>query len=185
MTVTIRSAQHADAQSIARLHYQTWRETYRDLAPEAIFEVMIERVRLSRWQEMLALERRGRTILLAEANGQLAGFGVAGPPSHEVFLNRAEVKFLYVDAAFKRMGIGRNLLIQLARHKMEFGYGGIALGVVVGNDPAIAFYEALGGQRAGRYTDPGPVWRSENFIYAWDDLPWLIGSGASREPVGG
>lgn len=185
MTIKIRSAQQADAQSIARLHDQTWRETYRGLAPEAAYEILTESVRLSRWQEMLVLERSGRTMLLAEADGHLAGFGVAGPPSHEAFLNRAEVKFLYVGAAFKRMGIGRNLLIQLARQMMEFGYSGMALGVVVGNDPAIAFYEALGGRRAGGYTDPGPVWRSENFIYAWDDLPRLIGSGVDSVSLDG
>lgn len=180
MAIKIRAAQPADAQAIARLHYQTWRETYRDLAPEVAFEVLTESVRLSRWNEMLAQEGSGRVMLLAEADGQVAGFGVAGPSSHDVFQNRAEVKFLYVGAAFKRMGVGRTLLIELARHLMELGYSGMALGVVVGNEPAIAFYEALGGRRGGRYVDPGPVWRSENFVYAWDDLPGLAGSDVRR-----
>lgn len=180
MTIKIRSAQQADAQSIARLHFQTWRETYRGLAPAEAYEVLTEPVRLARWQDMLALEENKRAVLVAEAEGQLAGFGVAGPTSHEAFLHRAEVKFLYVGNAFKRMGIGRKLLVQLARHMIEAGYSGMALGVVVGNDPAIAFYESMGGRRAGHYTDPGPVWRSENFVYAWDDLPALIGPEASN-----
>ena len=46
--------------------------------------------------------------------------------------------------------------------------------VVVGNAPAIAFYEALGGRKAGAYTDPGPMWRSENLFYVWDDLAPLM-----------
>jgi len=45
--------------------------------------------------------------------------------------------------------------------------------VVNGNDHAIAFYQHLGGQRIGRYTDPGPIWRSDNLVYAWDDLTAL------------
>lgn len=183
MNVTIRSAQLVDAQSIARLHFQTWQETYRGLAPDAAYESLTEAVRLSRWRDMLAIEANPRTIAVAEADGQLAGFGVAGPPSHEAFLSRAEVKFLYVGTAFKRMGIGRKLLAHLARQMMVAGYEGMALGVVVGNSPATAFYEALGGRRTGRYTDPGPVWRSENLIYAWDTLAELadVGSGSGSK----
>jgi hypothetical protein len=41
--------------------------------------------------------------------------------------------------------------------------------VVDGNEPAIAFYDALGGTRVGEYTDAGPVWRSRNIVMAWAD----------------
>jgi ribosomal protein S18 acetylase RimI-like enzyme len=170
MNIVIRSAHPSDAQAIASLHFRMWHETYRDLAPEEVRHVLSEAVRLSRWQGMLADERAGRIILLAEADGQLAGFAAAGPPSHEAFQSRAEVKFLYVGSAFKRQGIGRILLAALARDLKSFGHGGMALGVVVGNDSAIAFYESMGGRRVGTYNDPGPVWRSENFVYVWDDL---------------
>ncbi|WP_230533990.1 GNAT family N-acetyltransferase [Microvirga roseola] len=173
MEVKVRTAQQVDAAAIARLHFSTWRKTYRALAPEAAFRMLTQPVRLSRWQEMLSVEEGGRAMLLAEVEGSLAGFGVAGPSTHRAFLDRAEVKFLYVDSAFKRMGIGRRLLAELARAMVTHGYGSMALGVVIGNDPAIAFYEALGGRRDGTYTDPGPVWRSENYIYIWDDLRGL------------
>jgi hypothetical protein len=49
----------------------------------------------------------------------------------------------------------------------------IGLGVVVGNDAAIVFYEALDGIQIGRYVDPGPIWRSDNLIYVWDDIDGL------------
>jgi hypothetical protein len=57
---------------------------------------------------------------------------------------------------------------------MKAGYNGVGLGVVAGNNPAIAFYGGMGGTRAGSYTDPGPVWRSDNYLYVWDDLPVLV-----------
>ncbi|HEV2565298.1 MAG TPA: GNAT family N-acetyltransferase [Microvirga sp.] len=174
MTVSIRSARAADALPIARLHYHTWRETYRGLAPQAAFNTVTEEVRHGRWQSMLAGQGGERTILVAEVDGQLAGFGMAGPASHEIFQSRAEIKFLYVGAAFKRRGIGRELLLHLARHMKKVGYNGVGLGVVAGNNPAIAFYERMKGTRAGNYTDPGPVWRSNNYLYVWDDLPALI-----------
>jgi len=174
MTITIRLAQKADALPIARLHFYTWRETYRGLAPQTAYDAVTEEVRLARWQSILSNAESERIVMVAEAERQLAGFGAAGPASHDIFQGRAEIKFLYVAAAFNRMGIGRDLLLHLARRMMEAGYNGVGLGVVVGNDPAIAFYERMGGEGAGSYTDPGPVWRSQNYLYVWDDLPALM-----------
>lgn len=174
MDVVIRPALPTDAKAIALLHFRMWREAYRDLAPEEASCELTEPVRLSRWQGMLAEETSGRAILLADVVGRLAGFGAAGSSSHEAFEGRAEVKFLYVDSTFKRRGIGRILLAELAREMMNFGHNSMALGVVIGNDPAVAFYETMGGTRTGIYMDPDPVWRSENFVYAWDDLPGLV-----------
>jgi len=182
MTVTIRLANNADALPIARLHFHTWQETYRGLAPQTAYDAVTEEVRLARWQSMLSNVESERIIVVAEAEGRLAGFGAAGPASHDIFQGRAEIKFLYVGAAFARMGVGRNLLLHLARRMKEAGYNGVGLGVVVGNNPAIAFYERMGGERAGSYTDPGPVWRSQDYLYVWDDLSALIAQERKSNP---
>jgi hypothetical protein len=55
----------------------------------------------------------------------------------------------------------------------------IGLGVVIGNETALNFYQALGAHLVGRYQDPGPLWRSDNLLYAWDDLALLTESLAS------
>jgi ribosomal protein S18 acetylase RimI-like enzyme len=180
MTISIRSAQEADAMLIAQLHFHTWRETYRGLAPRAAFTAVTEEVRLDRWQRMLASKGGEQTILVAEVDGQLAGFGMVGPASHEIFQSRAEIRFLYVGAAFKRRGVGRKLLLHLARHMKEPGYSGVGLGVVAGNSPAITFYDGMRGTRVGNYTDPGPIWRSDNHLYVWDDLPALAAQEEER-----
>ena len=62
---------------------------------------------------------------------------------------------------------------ELAAQLAAFGYSSAALGVVVGNEPAITFYRSLGGRMIGQYTDPGPIWRSDNLIFVWDDLSLL------------
>jgi hypothetical protein len=62
----------------------------------------------------------------------------------------------------------------------EAGYSGIGLGVVAGNNPAITFYNEMRGTRVGNYTDPGPIWRSDNYLYVWDDLPALIAQEGER-----
>lgn len=165
-----RQACADDAAAIARLHVEVWRATYRDLAPAEAHVALDEAMRRRRWDEILTAPQPRRSALVAESAGVLAAFGLAGQAEDPAFGGRAEVKFLYVDNRFQRRGLGRALLGRMRRDMAGAGFPGVALAVVVGNDRAIAFYEALGGRRIGRMTDPGPLWRSDNLLYAWDGL---------------
>jgi ribosomal protein S18 acetylase RimI-like enzyme len=171
MTFDLRPATPDDAATIAPFHVAIWRETYRDLAPPLLFNTMDVAMRLKRWQGILADPMR--TTLLAEIDGDLAGFGLCGPPGDPIFGAYGEIKNLFVGRAFARRGIGRRLMAEMASILKRRGHTGIGLGVVVGNEPAIAFYESLGGRKAGAYVDPGPMWRSDNLLYVWDDIAAL------------
>lgn len=168
--IRIRDATRADAAAIAGLHTQVWRQTYRELAPAAAIGALDEPRRRETWDDLLAHPRPQQIALVAECDARFAGFGLAGAPGDPAFGGRGEVKYLYVDAALHRRGIGRRLLAELARRLGAQGFAGLALGVVTGNAPAMAFYAALGGRAIGVYDDPGPIWRSRNIVYAWDDL---------------
>ena len=167
--ILLRPARPADAPALARTHVTVWRRTYRDLAPQSAQDALDEARRLAFWTGALGDPARPGLILAAESGGAVVGFASGGPATEAVFAGRAEVKHLYVDDAHARRGIGRRLLAALCADLWAGGARGIGLGVVVGNDPAIAFYEAMGGRRQGRYTDPGPLWRSDNWLYVWDD----------------
>ncbi|MBS1165771.1 MAG: family acetyltransferase [Proteobacteria bacterium] len=175
--IALRSADVADAAAIARLHVAVWRQTYRDLAPREAFTALDERYRLEKWREKLSRPQADQLVLLAEQENRLVGMGAAGAPSDDAFGGRGEIKFLYVDQAVKRQGIGRHLLRHLAMHLAERRYPGAALSVVEGNRAAAAFYQALGARVIGRQVDPGPIWRSHNIIMAWDAL-----DGLPRQP---
>ena len=169
MALAIRTAVPGDADAIAALHVDVWRRTYRDLAPPAAYDALDLAARRRSWTAILAAGRPDAVTLVAEKDGALAGFAHGGPPGNDAFGGRGEVKYLYVATAFARQGIGRMLLATLAGRLADRGYQGIALGVVVGNEPALAFYRALGSRVIGRYADPGPLWRSDNHLCAWDD----------------
>lgn len=173
MPCPLRDASPADAEAIAALHVDVWRRTYRDLAPQAAYDALDLAVRRRSWRSMLATPKPGSVTLVAEKDGALAGFAHGGAPSDSAYGDRGEVKYLYVATAFARQGIGRMLLATLAGRLAGRGYRGIGLGVVVGNDPALAFYRALGAEVIGRYADPGPLWRSDNHLCAWDDAQVL------------
>lgn len=175
--IALRTAVFADAAHIARLHDEVWRATYRDLATKAAWDGLTEAVRRARWEEVLGEEHPQRTTLVAERGGRIVGFGSACAPTEEAFGGRGEVRWLHVDPAAQGGGIGRRLMSALTQQLADWGYGGCALAVVVGNAPAMRFYEQLGGRRAGGFTDPGPLWRSENIVFVWDELSPLIGEG--------
>nr|WKF55891.1 Acetyltransferase YpeA [Paraburkholderia busanensis] len=160
---------------IADFHVKVWRHTYRDLAPTEAYAALDEQHRGKMWMEKLSSNDNSQMVLIAEVDGTIVGIGAAGRPSDAIFKGRGEIKSLYVDPDFKRRGIGRALLARLATHLRSIHCQGVALSVVKGNGPAIAFYGKLNGQQVGEYTDPGPIWRSQNIVFAWDDVAILIG----------
>jgi len=170
--ITIRRAIPADATPIARLHVKTWRETYAAIAPEAAVRVLDLPYRHAVWVKML--EQGTRTILVAERAGTIAAIGSSGSATTPELEPHGEINYLYVDAAHARHGIGRRMMAALAADLRTRGFTSVALGVVAANKAATAFYERLGGQCIGHYTDPGPHWRSENLVYVWPDLSQLI-----------
>ena len=176
--LAIRAAALADAPAIAALHVAVWRATYRDLAPPEAVRVLDVSTREKRWVEMLA--KAERTVLVAERDGRIVGIGTAGAATVPEFRGHGEILYLYVDPMHGRGGIGRALMHNLAQTLQKQGYRSAALGVVIGNQPAIDFYRKLGGRLAGTYIDPGPQWRSRNQIIVWDDIETLLSS--SRRP---
>jgi ribosomal protein S18 acetylase RimI-like enzyme len=170
--LVIRPAVPADAAAIAALHVAVWREAYRDQAPAEAIRVLDLPYRRARWVAMLA--QAERTVLVAERAGRIVGIGTAGAATVPELSGHGEILYLYVDAACARGGIGRALMRDLALALQAQGYSSIALGVVEGNQPAIAFYRKLGGRLSGAYIDPGPLWRSRNQIVVWDDLTVLL-----------
>ncbi|MDQ7246292.1 GNAT family N-acetyltransferase [Dongia sedimenti] len=171
--VIIRAAGLADAEAMARLHVAVWQATYRDLAPPEAIRRLDFAYRQARWLE--TLEKAERTALVTEIGAAIVGIGTAGAPTVPELGAHGEILHLYVDAGDARRGIGRALMHRLALALQAQGYRSVALGVVEGNDAAIAFYKQLGGRAAGSYIDPGPIWRSRNQIITWDDLNTLLG----------
>lgn len=183
MEFTVRAATIADAAAIARLHLRAWRDTYKGLATVEAFDIMDEAFRHKRWQRVLSEPGQHQLAVMAEHQGVLVGIGLSGAPRHPIFGGRGEIRSLYVDPGYKRRGLGRLLLRHLGSNLADHGYGGAALGVVVGNDPAIAFYQSLGARSVGQYTDPGPVWRSENIAFVWDDVRALTEAAGHQRSV--
>ncbi|MBT6314971.1 MAG: GNAT family N-acetyltransferase [Alphaproteobacteria bacterium] len=164
----VELAEAADAAAIAELHVDVWRATYADLAPPEALESLGVAVRLRQWQAALADSASAAGIFVIRSEGVIVGFAKAQRDPDGPMNGRGEIKHLYVSHSEQSRGLGRLLFNASASYLQSIKAPGIALGVVDGNDRAIAFYERLGGKHIGEYVDPGPLWRSRNLIYAWD-----------------
>lgn len=123
--ISIRLAQAHDAQAIALMS--------RDLI-EAGLGWKYDAARVLR-----AIRHRDTVVLVAEAQAAVAGFAIM-----EFGDERAHLVLLAVRPAQRRAGIGRRLLEWLIESAHTAGMESVHLELRAGNEPARAFYRALG-----------------------------------------
>jgi GNAT superfamily N-acetyltransferase len=92
--------------------------------------------------------RRYVEVLLADDGGLVIGFALFFP-NYSTFLARPGLYLedLFVLPEHRRRGWGRALLEAVARIAVERGCGRFEWAALDWNEPAIAFYRALGAQR--------------------------------------
>ncbi len=95
-------------------------------------------------RESLFGERRYAEVLIAEHDGSPAGFALFFH-NFSTFLGKPGIYLedLYVKPAFRGAGVGKKLLVHLARLAKRRGCGRLEWWVLDWNEPSIGFYESL------------------------------------------
>lgn len=131
-----------DAEALARVHVNSWRETYSGLLPAQGLAAMDVRRHARRFRAQLMYPPRGSVVLALEERGGLVGYGEAISGG----AGESEVHTLYLLRAAQGVGLGRELLGALARALAGGGARSAFIWVLSTNVRARAFYEHLGGQ---------------------------------------
>ena len=92
-------------------------------------------------------------VVIAEVDGQAAGFALFFH-NFSTFLGRRGLYLedLYVQPQYRGLGLGRCLMIHLARLAVQRGCGRFEWSVLDWNAPAIAFYRDLGATPLDEWT---------------------------------
>jgi GNAT superfamily N-acetyltransferase len=147
-TAIVREARADDAPALAELHVRTWQSTYVGIVPQDILDALSVKHREAHWRDRLAEPTGDRRTWLAEADGLPAGFVTAGRTRDDDLLDETpdagEVYALYVAGWAQGRGLGGALMGAALGWLRGIGRDPIAVWVIVGNDPAIRFYERLG-----------------------------------------
>lgn len=169
--VTIRPAKPSDARAIARIHVETWQNTYAGILPDAYLTALSVAERLKLWQSVLAKRDHGLTMVAEDADHGVIGFGNAGPARADSLPSgsrwNGEIYTLYLLPDWHGQGIGRLLLQGLFERLKRLGRTRIVLWVVEAN-PTRFFYEAMGGRMIARRAEPFAGVMLDELAYGWD-----------------
>jgi ribosomal protein S18 acetylase RimI-like enzyme len=166
--IRIRQATAADATGIARVDVETWRSAYAGLLPNATLVGMSVRRRAATWSGLL-LRGAGDTIVAADPQAGIVGFGTCGRRRERGSDLAGEIFTLYVAPDFQGEGLGRRLLLGLFARLLGVNLPS-AIVWVLRDNPSRFFYERLGGRLVGRRVlDVGGA-KVEAVAYGWPDL---------------
>lgn len=119
----IRDAVSSDAKSIISVHQSAVHKTAKQSYDEKILEEWSPIQSLKReylMQEKLKNNSEQAIMLVIEYNGQIAGFGEILPSMHEL-------RAVYIDPRFGRMGLGAALLKELESRAIKQGLARLTL----------------------------------------------------------
>ncbi len=168
--ILIRPAGADDVEAIARVHIQSWHETYPGIMPERkIASLNMDGCRRN-WENALAA---GSHVLVVIAGGEVVGFVSGGKNRKNEDCEtgmgdscEAELAAMYMLRAFHGRGIGRMMFDRFTDRMQREGYRSMVIWVAEKN-PTVHFYERMGGEKVDRkilmvFDEPVPV-----IAYRW------------------
>ena len=172
--ITYRLAQLIDAEAIAKLHTQSWRQTYRGILRDEYLDGTIGEERYAVWQKRFADPAANQRSLVAEGDNQLLGF-ICLFLDEDPQLGKL-IDNLHVASASKGQGIGARLMREATRLFIpQATQPGFYLDVYEANQSAIQFYERMGGTNVGREDHDNPDGgRAMTLRYAWKTAADLL-----------
>lgn len=139
----IREAIESDIPAIAAVHIESWLQTYGDIFPSEFLASKTLEQRIAGWRDRYA--RSGCLLLVSETEGRVCGFLHVGPPFVQDEANDAvELYTIYILTPAKRSGLGRRMCERAFEWAVAHGFKRVVLWALAQNDPARAFYEAMG-----------------------------------------
>ncbi|PRY92943.1 ribosomal protein S18 acetylase RimI-like enzyme [Hasllibacter halocynthiae] len=145
--MSVRRARPGDADAVARVHVQAWREAYLDLLPHDVIASRTLEARRALWRAVIETQDEDTPVFVGEAEGEVAAFGKAGPQRTEALRtmgHTGEIWSLYALRAAHGRGLGRALMEAMLDALAARGHASAALWVLA-SSPSRGFYRHLGG----------------------------------------
>jgi ribosomal protein S18 acetylase RimI-like enzyme len=148
MPALIREALISDAESVARIHIDSWRHTYSGIMPQGLLESLSLAKRTEEWMERLNTSSRRNFVL--EDNGVVCGWVSVGPARDTDLENDfGELYGIYVAPSHLGRSFGRQLCARAEAELSSEGKIYVCLWVLEKNMNARRFYERRGFRQDG------------------------------------
>lgn len=147
----VRKARPADAEAVARIYVESWRDTYPLVLPARVLGAMTIPGQSARWRNAISLAVREAVYVAEDEKGRILGMTSMGRARDAGIGYDAEIYTLYVDPMLTGRGVGRALLAGGFAALAERGHTRCVIWAHAGN-PARFFYEAMGGKTVAERT---------------------------------
>ncbi|MBM7662996.1 L-amino acid N-acyltransferase YncA [Bacillus mesophilus] len=140
----IRHAQVEDIVSIAKIHVDSWRSTYKNIVSEEVLNSLSYEEREELWKKVIP---NGGVFVALDDTGNIVGFASGGKERTKQYQGyEGEVYAIYLLEDAQRKGFGRKL-VQSVVNDLKINNIHSLLIWVLEDNPSCLFYEALGGQK--------------------------------------
>jgi ribosomal protein S18 acetylase RimI-like enzyme len=163
--IEIRRAQTTDAKSVAEAHDDAWRTAYRGVIPGPELEKLIARRGAGWWAGAI---RKGSRISLLAFGDTIAGYTNYGRNRARSLQFDGEIYELYLRPEFQGLGFGRRLFTAARRDLGQSGMKSMVVWALSDNEPAVAFYQALGGRAVARSSEKFGDKLLEKVAFSWN-----------------
>lgn len=141
--IDLRAADTTDCDALAGIHSEAWLGAYRGVLNGVDLQKMISRRGAPWWRGAL---RRGVSIKVLSVANTPAGYATYGPCRLKNTAMDGEIYELYLKPEYQGLGFGRLLFDHVRDTLLSPSSSGLAVQVLSANEPARAFYKAVGGR---------------------------------------
>lgn len=170
-----RVANISDLESLAKLHAESWRESYRGIFPDKFLDNDVWEERRSYWHNRLNNPKQNQRVLIATKDQQICGFICAFGNENSKW--GTFVDNLHVSKSSQGNGVGKQLMYLIAKWADQlFDNKGIYLEVLKDNINARNFYHRIGAkhQETNLWQPPGSDEKIKDLLYVWESNRQLL-----------
>jgi len=170
--ISVRDAVPDDALPIAQVHVDTWRTAYAGILADAYLASLSVDERAEKWRKRLDAPPAGYFCFVALEGERVIGFVDGGPVRGGHAPHRGEIYAFYVLPEEHRRGVGR-ALVGAAFTRLRSDDRLPILIWVLGANPAVGFYERIGGRRVGEKTSTIGGTTNQEIGFGYDEAACL------------
>ena len=170
-----RVANINDLDNLAKLHSDSWRESYRGIFADEFLDNDVLKERKCYWNDRLLNPKNNQFVMIALDDNGITGFICAFGEESSKW--GTFVENLHVSKSAQGRGVGKHLMYLTAKWADEiFEHKGVYLEVLEGNLNARDFYHRIGAkhQETNLWQPPGSHNMVNDLLYVWEsNIPLL------------
>ena len=169
MEFLIREANVQDASGIARVHVDSWIETYTGIVPDSYLSTLSKAKRQEMWENIISSNTAKQYTFVAEVNGEIVGFVNGGEAREKEHGYKGELCAIYLLKSHQGKKIGKAMFQKLSESLKKESMKNMYLWVLRDNS-TVNFYQGMGGVKGTERVDEIGDKELLEDLYYWENL---------------